>query len=76
MQRAAIARALSHQPAVIIADEPTGNLDTANAEIVLRILQNVARDSGTTILMATHSKEASDFASRVLSMRDGQLLHT
>jgi putative ABC transport system ATP-binding protein len=74
MQRAAIARALAHQPSVIIADEPTGNLDTVNAESVLRILQRAANEFGTTVLMATHSKEASGFASRVLSMRDGQLL--
>ncbi len=73
MQRVAIARALVHQPSLIVADEPTGNLDSASADIVLRLLQRIAREMGHTVLMATHSKEAADFANRVLSMRDGQL---
>ena len=74
MQRVAIARALVHAPSVVIADEPTGNLDSANADMVLRFLQRVAREMSHTVLMATHSKEAAEFASRVLSMRDGRLL--
>lgn len=73
MQRVAIARALAHQPSLIVADEPTGNLDSATAEIVLRLLRRIAAEMGHTVLMATHSKEAADFASRVLSMRDGRL---
>ena len=74
MQRAAIARALVHQPSVVIADEPTGNLDSGNALTVLRLLQQISREMGHTVLMATHSREAADAASRVLSMRDGRLL--
>ena len=73
MQRVAIARALMNEPKIVIADEPTGNLDSANAEIVLRLLQRIAREMGHTVLMATHSREAAEFASRVVSMRDGRL---
>ena len=73
MQRVAIARALAHQPSVVIADEPTGNLDSANSDIVLRILRRITQEMGCTVLMATHSKEAAEFAGRVLSMRDGRV---
>ena len=72
MQRVAMARALVHEPTVVIADEPTGNLDSANAETVLRLLQNIS-ETGHTVLMATHSREAAEFASHVIAMRDGQL---
>jgi putative ABC transport system ATP-binding protein len=74
MQRAAIARALIHEPALLIADEPTGNLDSGNAEMVLRLLDRISREMGRTVLMATHSREAAEVATRVLSMRDGRLL--
>jgi putative ABC transport system ATP-binding protein len=73
MQRVAIARALVHRPALVIADEPTGNLDSFNSDIVLRLLRRITEEMGHTVLMATHSKEAADFATRVLSMRDGQV---
>jgi len=73
MQRVAIARALAHEPSVVIADEPTGNLDSANSDIVLRILQRISQEMECTVLMATHSKEAAEFAGRVLSMRDGRI---
>ncbi|MBI3896529.1 MAG: ABC transporter ATP-binding protein [Acidobacteria bacterium] len=72
MQRVAIARALVHEPSIVIADEPTGNLDSANAETVLRLLQHISETSHT-VLMATHSREAAEFASHIFSMRDGQL---
>lgn len=75
MQRVAIARALVHEPALVIADEPTGNLDSSNAEVVLLLLQRISREMGRSVLMATHSREAAEFASRVLSMRDGRLLN-
>jgi len=75
MQRVAIARALVHQPAVLIADEPTGNLDSGNAEVVLQLLDRVSREMGRTVLMATHSREAAEFASRRLTMRDGRLMN-
>ncbi|MBI4459259.1 MAG: ABC transporter ATP-binding protein [Acidobacteria bacterium] len=72
MQRAAIARALVHEPSIVIADEPTGNLDSTNAETVLRLLQEISK-AGRAVLMATHSREAAEFASRIVAMRDGQL---
>ena len=76
MQRVAIARALVHQPRLVIADEPTGNLDNANAENVLRWLQRIANEMGHTVLMATHSREAAAFAARIIEMRDGRLLNS
>ena len=74
MQRVAVARALVHQPSLILADEPTGNLDSANAETVLGLLRRISREMGHTVLMATHSREAAEFAARNLLMRDGCLL--
>jgi ABC-type lipoprotein export system ATPase subunit len=74
MQRIAIARALAHAPQLIIADEPTGNLDSANADNVLQWLDRIARRMGRTVLMATHSREAASVAGRVIEMRDGRLL--
>ena len=71
MQRAAIARAVIHRPALLIADEPTGNLDSANGENILELLRELNRDLGLTILMATHSQETAAAAKRVLMMRDG-----
>ncbi|MCH7978736.1 MAG: ABC transporter ATP-binding protein [Acidobacteria bacterium] len=73
MQRVAIARALINEPKIVIADEPTGNLDSANAEIVLRLLRQISYKMGHTVLMATHSLEAAKSASRVVSMQDGRL---
>ncbi len=70
LQRAAIARALVHQPVLLIADEPTGNLDSENGERVLRLLKTLT--SGTVaILLATHDKALASAADRVLRMRDG-----
>ncbi len=74
MQRAAIARAVIHRPALLIADEPTGNLDSANGERVLELLRELNRVLGLTILMATHSNETAAAAGRVLHMRDGLLI--
>jgi putative ABC transport system ATP-binding protein len=73
MQRAAIARALVHEPALIIADEPTGNLDSENGANVLALLVQLNREMDVTILLATHAQEVAAAASRVLRMRDGQL---
>ncbi|MBI4481161.1 MAG: ABC transporter ATP-binding protein [Acidobacteria bacterium] len=75
MQRVAIARALAHHPRVVIADEPTGNLDSVNAESVLQWLAKISNQMGRTVLMATHSREAAAVASRVIEMRDGKLLN-
>ena len=74
MQRAAIARAVIHRPALLIADEPTGNLDSANGENILELLRELNRDLGLTILMATHSQETAAAAKRVLTMRDGVMV--
>jgi putative ABC transport system ATP-binding protein len=74
MQRVAIARALAHDPPVLVADEPTGNLDSSSAEMVLSLLRSITTEFGTTaVLMATHSKEAAAVAGRILTMRDGTL---
>jgi putative ABC transport system ATP-binding protein len=72
MQRAAIARALVHDPALLIADEPTGNLDSENGARVLDLMRDLNRDTGITILLATHAVEVAAAAERVLRMRDGR----
>lgn len=75
MQRVAIARALVHCPRVILADEPTGNLDTENGNAILQLLREVSSENGQVILMATHSEEAAACAHRIIRMRDGQIRH-
>jgi putative ABC transport system ATP-binding protein len=70
-QRVAIARALVNQPAIVLADEPTGNLDTENSEAVLQILRDLNKRTGQTILMITHNPEAAAFADRTVTIRDG-----
>ncbi|OFW45623.1 MAG: ABC transporter ATP-binding protein [Acidobacteria bacterium RIFCSPLOWO2_12_FULL_67_14b] len=72
MQRAAIARALVHQPSLLVADEPTGNLDSDNGARVLALLAELNREMGVTILLATHAAEVAAAASRVMRMRDGK----
>jgi putative ABC transport system ATP-binding protein len=72
-QRVAIARALVNEPAILLADEPTGNLDTANSEAVLEILRRLNKSIGQTILMITHNPEAAAYADRTVTMRDGRL---
>ena len=73
-QRVAIARALVNQPAILLADEPTGNLDTANSNAVLAILRDLNQQSRQTILMITHNPEAAAFADRTVAMRDGRMV--
>lgn len=73
-QRVAIARALVNQPAILLADEPTGNLDTENSDLVLGLLQHLNKKFGQTVLMITHDPEAAAFANRTVQMKDG-LLH-
>jgi putative ABC transport system ATP-binding protein len=72
-QRAAIARALVHRPSLLIADEPTGNLDSDNGMRVLALLRELNGETGVTILLATHAPEVAAAAGRVLRMRDGRL---
>ena len=73
MQRVAIARALVHAPRMLLADEPTGNLDTATGNAVLDLLRALARDRKMTILMATHSAESIAFADVAVRLRDGHI---
>lgn len=73
-QRVAIARALIHEPGLLLADEPTGNLDLATAKDVLRLLDDLCRKAGTTLVMATHSPEVIGLADRVLNIADGVLV--
>ena len=72
-QRVAIARAIVNHPAILLADEPTGNLDTENSNQVLDILRGLNERLGQTILMITHNPEAAAFAHRTVSMRDGRV---
>jgi len=73
-QRVAIARALVNHPALVLADEPTGNLDTENSTAVLGILRDLNRRLGQPILMITHNPEAAAFADRIVTMRDGRIV--
>ena len=73
-QRVALARALVNRPAILLADEPTGNLDSRNSEAVLELLRDVNRRLGQTILMITHNLEAAAFSDRTVHMRDGQIV--
>ncbi|MBV9265439.1 MAG: ABC transporter ATP-binding protein [Acidobacteriaceae bacterium] len=70
-QRVAIARALANEPAILLADEPTGNLDTENSNAVLEILRYLNQKTGQTIMMITHNPEAAAFADRTVAIRDG-----
>jgi putative ABC transport system ATP-binding protein len=73
-QRIAIARALVNHPALLLADEPTGNLDTENSTAVLSIMQGLNQRLGQTILMITHNPEAAAYAHRTVTMRDGRIV--
>lgn len=73
-QRAAVARAVVHEPPVIFADEPTGSLDTVNAEAVLDVLVSLATDRGTALLVVTHDHQVASHLDRLVTMRDGALL--
>ncbi len=72
MQRAAVARAIVHEPSIVLADEPTGNLDSLRGELVLGLLRDIA-SSGQAIVMATHSAEAAARADRRIHLRDGRI---
>jgi len=72
-QRVAIARALSNNPKIILADEPTGNLDTENGKLVMGLLKTLAKDS-ITIILVTHNQEDAKYADRIISIEDGKIL--
>jgi ABC-type lipoprotein export system ATPase subunit len=72
-QRVAIARALVHNPRLLLADEPTGNLDTTTGDLVLDLLRRTATEFSVAVIMATHSVESASLVDRVVRMRDGQI---
>lgn len=74
-QRVAIARAIINRPAILLADEPTGNLDTENSQIVLDMLRNLNDEFRQTIVMITHNPEAAKLADRIIEMRDGHVIN-
>jgi ABC-type lipoprotein export system ATPase subunit len=73
MQRVAIARALAHSPRILLADEPTGNLDTTTGGLILQLLLRLTREQKTATIMATHSMEAAGISDTLVKLRDGQI---
>jgi ABC-type lipoprotein export system ATPase subunit len=73
-QRVAIARALIHSPDLLLADEPTGNLDSQKGREILTLIQSLSKENQMTVVMATHSQEAASFGSRLVQLRDGEIL--
>jgi ABC-type lipoprotein export system ATPase subunit len=74
MQRVAIARALVHSPRILLADEPTGNLDTATGSVILQLLQRLTREQRTATIMATHALEAANLCDTLVQLRDGRIV--
>ena len=72
-QRVAIARALAHKPLIVLADEPTGNLDAVTGTRVMQLLQQLVRQEGTTLVLVTHSRSVANSADRTLTLAQGQL---
>jgi putative ABC transport system ATP-binding protein len=73
-QRVAIARALANNPSILLADEPTGNLDSQSSVEIMEIFQRLNRERGTTVIVVTHEPDISQFAQRVLTFRDGKII--
>jgi putative ABC transport system ATP-binding protein len=73
-QRVALARALMNKPALVLADEPTGNLDSKNSAVVLGMLRQSNRELGQTVLMITHNPEAAEYGDQIIHMRDGEIV--
>ena len=74
MQRVAIARALASRPAIILADEPTGNLDSATSAEVMELMQKVVREQKKTLVMVTHDNHLAGFADRIFHIIDGKIV--
>jgi putative ABC transport system ATP-binding protein len=75
-QRVAVARALVHEPSLVLADEPTGNLDSKTGSRILQLLRGLSLDRGVTLLVVTHSMEVARVADRVLRIQDGRLIES
>lgn len=73
VQRVAVARALAFNPPILLADEPTGNLDSKNGESILALLRAINRENGCTVVMVTHSDEAAKYGDRIIFLRDGRV---
>lgn len=73
-QRIALARAFITRPPILMADEPTGNLDSANGQHVLDLLMQLNREEGTTLVLVTHDRQLAEYADRIITLRDGQVL--
>jgi putative ABC transport system ATP-binding protein len=73
-QRVAIARALVNRPPLLLADEPTGNLDTATAEEVLQVIDSLNRDQGLTVVLVTHETDVAQHARRLVKLKDGRIV--
>lgn len=73
-QRAAMARALINSPSIILADEPTGNLDSLTGKKILQILKKIHKENGTTLIIVTHDKAIADYANRIVEIKDGKLM--
>jgi putative ABC transport system ATP-binding protein len=73
IQRVAVARALAFDPPILLADEPTGNLDSKNGDAILSLLQRINREQGCTVVMVTHSQEAANYGDRIILLRDGRV---
>jgi putative ABC transport system ATP-binding protein len=73
-QRVALARALINRPAIVLADEPTGNLDSKSSSVVLNMLRQSNKNLGQTVLMITHNPEAASYGDRIVHMRDGEIV--
>ena len=73
MQRVAIARAMVNKPEILLADEPTGNLDTKRSAEIVQVLQELNRNGGLTVIMVTHNQELARHADRMFEMKDGQI---
>jgi len=73
-QRVAVVRALAHRPTILLADEPTGNLDSANSDTLLEHFRRIHRQNAQTIVMITHSADAAERADRAVHMKDGRIV--